>query len=623
MKINRLVLEGEKYKRTLVFNYGINIIEGDFMSGKSLVLELIRYCLGGKYDKLNKNTHTELFLNVDKIYLEYFNFGHTYTVMRYLKKNQMKNKVFLYNCKYFLINTYLKKEYSQDEFCEYLYKTFKIPEYAISKKSSSEDKKFKVKEKISFRDIFRYVYIPQHELGTNNFLGSNDVFKKIKNKYSFEILLDIVQKDNTFIIDKIIDIENELNEKKVESKVLKNYIEKISSENLSEGVEKLENQIKDLNLKKEDIKNNKIKIKDNSYVTISKNKRDLIDKRNLNIKEIKELKYTVAGNNGLLNNYNEELIEIKATIEGSYNISIDKNIHSCPLCNSDVYSNNNEIVSPEEIIKNLEITEKEINDKIILIEYINTKHQNKINSLNLEVNNINNQIEKLELDLEIYNSNDIIPFFAELEIINNKIVELERNRQIKLEFNKHQSEIFKINNEIEKLENLKFDLEKDKINNEEEKKEILSTINIKYTEIIKKYSRINYDLIDISNNYIPSYNEADVTKQTSGGLLITLALAYLGVIAENSRHHPKFLMFDTIRKYFGTEEKSDILDKEMYQNIYKYLENLSKDIQIILVDNTPPIEMDKYVKYTLHQGIKNGLIDLTKNEKNVKNIWMN
>lgn len=45
MKINRLVLEGEKYKRTLVFNYGINIIEGDFMSGKSLVLELIRYCL--------------------------------------------------------------------------------------------------------------------------------------------------------------------------------------------------------------------------------------------------------------------------------------------------------------------------------------------------------------------------------------------------------------------------------------------------------------------------------------------------------------------------------------------------------------------------------------------------
>lgn len=51
------------------------------------------------------------------------------------------------------------------------------------------------------------------------------------------------------------------------------------------------------------------------------------------------------------------------------------------------------------------------------------------------------------------------------------------------------------------------------------------------------------------------------------------------------------------------------------QNRYYNLKELSSNLQIILVDNTPPKSMDQYVKYIFHQGIKSGLINTVANEK--------
>lgn len=52
--IKKLVLDGLDYRRILPFEKGLNVINGDRTSGKSLILMLIDYCLGAT-SKINLN----------------------------------------------------------------------------------------------------------------------------------------------------------------------------------------------------------------------------------------------------------------------------------------------------------------------------------------------------------------------------------------------------------------------------------------------------------------------------------------------------------------------------------------------------------------------------------------
>ncbi len=58
-----------------------------------------------------------------------------------------------------------------------------------------------------------------------------------------------------------------------------------------------------------------------------------------------------------------------------------------------------------------------------------------------------------------------------------------------------------------------------------------------------------------------------------------------------------------------------LLDPESYKEIYKFLIELSEEIQLIIVDNTPPTFVQKYNKYKFHRIQMQGLIDPRYNEK--------
>ncbi|HDU8556845.1 TPA: AAA family ATPase, partial [Enterococcus faecalis] len=87
LRVNKLIVQGIEYQRTLRFTEGLNIISGEKTSGKSLILSLIDYCLG-KSSSISLRVQNELADHVDTIFLEITIRNDVFTVSRDIKKNK-------------------------------------------------------------------------------------------------------------------------------------------------------------------------------------------------------------------------------------------------------------------------------------------------------------------------------------------------------------------------------------------------------------------------------------------------------------------------------------------------------------------------------------------------------
>ncbi len=216
--INKLRIEGEKYRRTLSFDKGLNIIAGDIYSGKSLILRLIDYVLGKS--KINLEAQKELATNCDKVYLEIEVNGKIYSIRRNLKYNA--NKFYVSFTEFKNLEDFTPKMFIKEDYFKFLLNLLNIPEYKLLKHKAHS--RSKTSEVISIRDVFRFCYVDQHNFGTNNFLEKSDSNKVRKNKSALDLILNLILDDKGGIKEEVIKKTNEKleNEKMVYS--LKAYI---------------------------------------------------------------------------------------------------------------------------------------------------------------------------------------------------------------------------------------------------------------------------------------------------------------------------------------------------------------------------------------------------------------
>lgn len=203
MKLNKLILYGPNYRRTIEFNEDLTIISGDTTSGKSLILNLIDYCLGKK-EKISSKVQKELYSEITDVYLEFKIEKNIFTTKRSLRQN---NKFDLYYCEYSQKNQYLPERLDLSNYMQTLTNAIGAQTIIRSKKKSGTREK--TSEVISFRDIFRYSYIDQNELGSNSFLENNNSFIKYKNPFAFEMIMDLVSRSHNEWEQKRIDTNNE------------------------------------------------------------------------------------------------------------------------------------------------------------------------------------------------------------------------------------------------------------------------------------------------------------------------------------------------------------------------------------------------------------------------------
>ncbi|WP_346962443.1 hypothetical protein [Clostridium sp.] len=642
VKINKLRIEGDKYRRTLEFRNGVNIISGDIYSGKSLVLRLIDYALGK--GEVNLKVQKALDKYCDKIFLEIEIDNKRYTIRRNLKKD--KTNFYIYYCELINLSEYTPKVLKKKDLSIMLMQLLDIPIIRLLKnKKQSSDKEL---ETLTIRDIFRFTYIDQHDLGTHNFLKGQKPEAR-KNKYVFEIMMNFIEEDKKGVKEEITEINNEINENKRTINGLTQFLKEGEFSDLNEVIiqrNHIDIEIKKLNNKKRllirNMKSNRVN--DNPiYQKLLEDKNNKMLEINKIEKNIKENQLEIYSRKNLLKSYEKELADIKATQEANYYFETIKHKMKCPLCRSEV-----------DVVDDNHITEetffglcKELEEKIDMIKVMINNLIVNIKKMKQEKSYYIDKIGTINTLLDKYNFNSLkeLNGINEIEDINKLI------NGLKEEFIRYR-EAIKIYNKIEEKseenivkEKKLFGLNKkldELLTDIEFKKNVLNSINEDYRTLLRHlgYKIDESDTYISSDNYIPYYNGASVYEHDSGGLLVCIQVSYLGAIINTYIEHedfeikyPNFLMLDTIGKYLGAyksiyvsdDETVEIMDEETYKDIYSLLSKIGEKTQIIIVDNTPPKEEGKYIRYIFKNETKSreaisesGLIDLSKNEYSVK-----
>lgn len=638
--VKKMRVEGAEYRRTLNFSNSLNIIAGDIYSGKSLVLRLIDYVFGK--DSINLSVQKALDKYCDKVFLEVEVNSHIYTIKRNLKRG--KNKFYIYYCNLNKIEDFTPKALLKKEFNIFIMEILDIPlSKLIKSKSKSEDKEL---ETLGIRDVFRFLYIDQHDLGTNNFLKGNDINKKRKNKPMINVMMNLIKEDKDGVKEEIAKIANEINaNKKIISglNALEKEYEYDSYEEQLEERAIIEKKIESAKARKNELIR---KIENKEPVTNPIYEKLLIDRNNYIFKlnklneELDDKDIELSSRNNLLQSYEIELEEVYATKEVNYKLENINHILKCPLCSSNVSMENMNHIEYDfsfDLVKEIEEKKYTLSNIIDrLKDDINNIERNKQCYLN-KIDHINKALKKYTLNTTINMS-----YVNELEDINNMINYFNEEKQI---YQEH----IRIKNKIDekKLENERKNAKLDELNIKRDtliqesniRDKIIDEMNSSYIDILKilKYNIDKGTYID-KDNYIPYYNGASVYEHDSGGVLVCIQIAYIASIIITSFKnenlgvkYPRLIMLDTIGKYLGayklihTSENKEIelMDEQAYNDLYKILEHISEICQVIIVDNTPPKSQNKYIKYIFRnksnrrESISDeGLIDLSKNEIN-------
>jgi chromosome segregation ATPase len=637
--LKKLIVQGISFRRTIEFNEGFTIISGEKTSGKSLILSLIDYCLG-KGSKIDLTVQKELDAYCDQVYLETLINNENITFNRALKKNFEKIK--LYFCPFVKIDEFTPKIVSLKEAMNIIMQKLSINEYKLIRhKQHSTEKEIDV---VSFRDIFRYVYIHQHDLGTDNFLENNSTFKANKNPHAFKMMFNLIEVDKDTLNEKMVEIQNKISEAKREIVGLKSYLKDRDVDdpfNLQFKIEKVEKEINNRKKEKGDVVKNSKSNENKENQMYIKLKKDIenISNQVFNLqKEEKSLNLSISSKILLLEEYEVELTEIEETLNVNYKLVISDQILECPLCNSQIRHNHTSKDSSKSIETEmiLQKARKEIESKKTLVSGLMETEKKKVMQLNNEISSLNQRREIFDEAIKVFSKKTEVPFLSQIETLNSIINRLTRDLEIL-------KESMRIYHKVEEKEALVISLgiEEEKLKGKlaalqvkgADKDKIFSFLDREYRQFM---TRLKYDFLEDTyisrESFIPYYNGASVYAHESGGLLESMQLSYLGAILNSkeagfAEGHPGLLLLDSISKYVGTLKKENqelnivegsvknqVRDPEVYEEFYKILVELGEDHQIILVENTPPTQFDElYTKYTFYNG-EHGLIDEEANE---------
>lgn len=656
MILQKLIVQGISYRRTIHFNEDFTIISGEKTSGKSLILSLIDYCFGKK-SKIDLTVQTELDAFCDQVFLELRINDEVMTLSRLLKEKQ--SKISIYFCPFGSLDEYTPKILDIKDAMRILMQKMNVNEYQIIRYQKHSNKK--EIDTVSFRDLFRYVYVHQHALGTGDFLDKKSTFKSNKNPHAFKMMFNLVDVDKGTLNEQLVKVQNDIEETRKEIWGLNSYLKDLDAEDhiiLQFKSVRISEKIKHQKEEKENVIQNSAKKSNNNqenkmYIKLKEDLECLSNKIFDYRQNKRNLQLSVGSKKILLEEYNIELQEIDETLELNYKLVIPEQNIECPLCNSKVtkHVNDGHVQQSEDAEKTLNKVQKELRNKIKLVTQLINREMEQIEEIDKQIADLSKKQSIFNEALVEFSKVTEVPFLSQIDSINTIVNRLTKDHEIVKEGLRIHHKIDEKKKHISELEASEKRLIKeiDALQiGDEEKKGIFRDLDKQYKAYMK---RLKYDVDGDTyihqEQFIPFYNGASVYAHESGGLLECMQLSYLGAILKSKTEgyasgHPGLLLLDSISKYVGTLKKEDkdevmptseiekhgengmgeafeierkkINDPEVYEEFYKILVELSANHQIILVENTPPSKYDnKYTKYTFYQG-ERGLIDEEKNE---------
>lgn len=631
IKFNRLILSGQDRTYEVKFKDGLNFITGPISTGKSTILELIDYCLGKKnhkdYSEVKltcKYVSLDLFLNDERFLIQrpLFSFDLPVKVFKWNNEKENFDKEFEY------YNIAIPSE--EKSLSRFLNETLELPEFKLAGQT------------FSFRDLYKYCYIGQTKIDSEDILNEKIYSVSFKRKPTFEIILN--------------SLNELLNELKNDEKNLK-----ISIGILLDKKEAIVKFLRDVELFTSNDENEKTKaaliihknelfkslneLKTNGKTENDNTKskeRELFLNRNILLKintDIEELKKYVTKLNVLRNQYSNEIIKIDYLIISNGKLQ-NIEFHNCPSCNCELEKKDYDICNlcgndliefNDDEEKAIKMERKRLNSKLnSLIAFIDSQ-KNALDNLEKRRNKFVFTINQIESDIDSIQKEFISPYIEKIESLNRQIGEIIKqieNLDLSL---KVQVELSSLSNNIQKEEN-KISLVRDQIKDIEEEKTNFDEIIKKLSSIFQKtledfnFPKLHNAYID-PKSYLPYVRGLKYDNIGSLGAVTLINIAYFMSIMEISlslkkSYHPKVILFDTIGKNLGTREltndNDEFKDSKIFKSLLKYFDNFSKKygnkVQIIIVNNdytSDVSEDDIIIKFDGDgtKGIDYGLIN--------------
>ncbi len=218
--INQLVVVGIRKNYTVNFNPGVNIIYGDSATGKSSILNLIDYLLGAK--KFNSYPEIDAVARYAALDVELNNVR--YTIKRDIFDAEKTIEV--YQCSFNEIEEYPCKKYTPrfkqisdyEFFSEFIFNALNLTNIKIKDSPSKDDSNL---SRLSFRDIIKYCYIDQDDLGSKRFLDRGDYVLEAKNTQVFKYIFNALDSQ-------ISELDQEISLKTKEKSVIEKKYQSVS-----------------------------------------------------------------------------------------------------------------------------------------------------------------------------------------------------------------------------------------------------------------------------------------------------------------------------------------------------------------------------------------------------------
>lgn len=616
--IKKLVLVGHRKNYEIPFNPGVNIIFGEEDSGKSSILELINYLLGS--NKLDR--YVELEESVKYAVLELDLNDITYCIKRDIF--DAKREIEVFTSSYNDIDKVFPKKYKpnfnnslDDEFfSDFLLDALNFPKIKIKNAPSKDNS---ILARLSFRDLFKFCYINQDNVGSKGFLNNQDFYRYPKIKEVFKYIFNLNDEEIASLQQLLAERTEQRKDLSAKITYIKEFLETINIQSLDSITNFLEDIKKNLEIVDIDIKNLNNSITGNSkeyeplrthlqslsyqIQDLEKNKKSIV----LNIKRYEKL----------INDYFDDQLKFKSIIAAKDVIgALPVDMTICPLCEHvveqnkfiDMYSINDASNLESEI----KLLNKRIKDvKELLDDEKATFRENDL-SLKILINERDELKKKIDEDLAEHISpyltqrDEMMKLQASLIEKEKQIIEALKIRNEELNLGKKitvlEDDISKIKTKLEGLSTKQLPLEN-----------VLSTLKLILETYLLTIQVKNCRDVNLSEkSYLPVLRKMSYDEITSGGIRTVLSIGFLLSILEYSlstdTNLPRFLMIDTVGKYLqktknkymdDTDSKEDIKEEiksaAKYKNLYEYIINLSirmeeanKICQIILVDNDVP-----------------------------------
>jgi len=606
--LEKLILVGFRKNYEIKFKEGLNFISGPMSTGKSSIAEMINYAFGSEKHK----AYIEIRKSCKDVELVFFIGEEKYKIVRPLfdfnrpiKLFRWKNNEEAFGDEFELLE--IDSPANEKSLSAFLLREIGLPDIKVAN------------QHFSFRDLFKYCYVSQSTIDSENLLMEKIWSSSLKRKPTFEIIFSIY---NELLGELKQQLKNKTQEINSLEKKRDGVFEFLKELKLLQRSGYQKEKLEFLNLLREKTKKLtelKAQGKYDDGMTMYL-EHSIIDLKN----ELSKISSEILDKNKyvdklilLRNQYSSEIQKIDFILEGA-TILNNYSFEVCPSCLNEIKPKSGCDLCGSELDDLSEEETKAFKSELrrVKIKYTNInafieQQQILLDTLKRKKESINSDLHTKQREIDHLRNQYISPFIEQIEQINYEIGNITNNLE-QLDKNLIIIDQFaKINEKILDEERLLNGIE-DKIKGIEEdsltKEDVINELSELFQKILESFSFPKLeDAFIKESDYLPYVRGVKYDELGSGGAVTMTTMAYFLTIAllkSKNKNHPGFLIIDSPRKNLGSDAKNDdeFKDEAIFNSIIKYFISLYEEneegnsiekIQLIVINNGYPEFLDK------------------------------